>query len=190
METVEERFATSTPTTAALLPASIVRLDQPSTRVEPNPTPKIRRVTRQQPAWVLGARGNPPSPPHPFHPRFLHPYQHSPRRFLPPTLRHYLAFLRFSASVATTTPLLRFDPCLLHPPLSTPTNPAPFSPFFVISPLLSCPSSPLYYHSPSAAAPAAVATLPLFLSRVSNKHKFEELAYRRNSEGKYFLEIP
>lgn len=74
------------------------------------------------------------------------------------------------------------------PSLPPPAIPAPFSlPFFVISPLLSCLSSPLYYHSPTAAA--AVATLPLFLSRASNKREFEELAYRRNSEGKYFLEI-
>lgn len=116
---------------------------------------------------------------------FLHPYQHSPRRFLRPTLRHYLAFLRFSASVATTTtPLLRFDPCLLHP---SPHHPAPSSPFFVISPLLSRLSSPLYYHSPAAAAPAAVATLPLFLSLTSTSSgisvpaKFWREVFSRNT---------
>ena len=156
------------------------------------PRPKIRRVTRQA-AARLGARGIPPPPPHPFRPRFPSSLSTFPSPLSSPhSPPHYLALLRFSASgrcryhCYSPTPLWSVSP--LHPsPLSPPTLP----PFFVISPLPSCLSSPLYYHSPTAAAaPAAVATLPLFLSRASNKHKFEELAYRRNSEGKYFLEIP
>lgn len=162
------RFATSTPTTAALLPASIVRLDQPSTRVEPNPTPKIRRVTRQQPGWVLGARGISPSPPHPFHPRFPSSLSTFPSPLSSPhspPLSRFPAFLRqrryyyYSPTSlwSVSPPSFSPPPYSLFPFLCN--LPAAFASLF--TPLLPLPSSG------STSSGGDAATLPF-----SNKHKF------------------
>lgn len=95
------------------------------------PRPKIRRVTRQA-AARLGARGISPLPLHTLLVRvFLHPYQHSPRRFLRPTPHHIISHSCVSppavAAATTATPLLRFDPCLrsIHP--HSPHQPCPLS---------------------------------------------------------------
>ena len=150
-------------------------------------------------------------PPVPFLSCFLHPSSLSTSIPLTPSsyspLARYLAFLLFHRQSCSYSPTSLWSVSNLSHPLSlslslsfTPTSSAPFSPFFVISP----PSlTPISLH-PFITTPRVPTAAPstsnddddedsgtaLFLSRAPNKHEFEELAYRRNYEGKHFLEMP
>lgn len=150
-----------------------------------------------QPGWVLGARGipftlQPLFSPASFIPR---PYQHPPNSFLVLPTRPLSRFPALPPAKLLLLPyfaLIRLQP--LPPFLSlclsfTPTLPAPFSPFFVISP----PSlTPISLH-PFITTPRVPTAAPstsnddddddvegsgtaLFLSRAPNKHEFQELA--------------
>lgn len=161
METVEERFATSTP---ALLPASIARLDQPSTRVEPNPTPTEDSKSDEAGSSQARRTRHSPSPSTPFPSAFSFipiniplPAFFAP---LPTTLSRTPAFLR---QRSLPLPLLLPYSALIRvsaPSIPTlPTNPAPFlcnlSAAFVslFIPLLPLPNS-------SSSSGGNAATLP------------------------------
>lgn len=156
------------PPPAVLLPA-IVRLDQPSSRVEPNPTRGFEDLTSQPGLWVLGARGIPLSD-HPFFSCFLH--SSSLSTFPPPlTLLNPFSFCPtppLSRFPAPPPPTRCYSPyfALIHhcsPHSFFRHSCPPFSPFFVIFSLVPSfslvfyllfypddPSSPFYYDSPCA----------------------------------------
>ena len=196
-------------TTAALLPAIVQLRHQPSTRVGPNPTREFEEEWRASQAGCL-AHAAFPLPSSPFSlllPSSLVPINiHPPNSFLVLPTRPLSRFPALPPAKLLLLPyfaLIRLQP--LPPSLSlslsfTPTSSAPFSPFFVISP----PSlTPISLH-PFITTPRVPTAAPstsnddddedsgtaLFLSRAPNKHEFEELAYRRNYEGKHFLEMP
>ena len=196
-------------TTAALLPAIVQLRHQPSTRVGPNPTREFEEEWRASQAGCL-AHAAFPLPSSPFSlllPSSLVPINIplTPSSYSP--LARYLAFLLFHRQSCSYSPTSLWSVSNLSHPLSlslslsfTPTSSAPFSPFFVISP----PSlTPISLH-PFITTPRVPTAAPstsnddddedsgtaLFLSRAPNKHEFEELAYRRNYEGKHFLEMP
>lgn len=160
---------------------------------KPNPTPRIRRVTRQ-PGWAHAAFPLPHSTP--IRVSFIPINIPLAAFFAPLSAIISLSYVSPPASLLLLLLLLLPYFALIRvSPLPSPTRrqpslpPSPFPFLCNLSAAFVSLFTPLLPLPETAAAPAAVATLPLFLSRASNKREFEELAYRRNSEGKYFLEI-